>query len=290
MQCKKCGAMIEPGSMFCGVCGSKVETNNYGYSAPTNSYVQPTSPNSNPYNNGVNTPPVTTPTPNTPKPSNNNLTIIVTILVILVVVVLILLVKTNSDDKPNDGESNNTTTVENYLENNSNNIPDVDDYINNSESTTYFEIQGVTSPTDTPTMQNQSSSVQRVVTADGGLRIRKQPSVDYGEKIGLVPKGTIVTVERFENDWAYITYEGVSGWCSSEFLFDPANFGSTPIYSAIVTSYSGIKMYSNPNGTSNSVVGSIPYKANVNVYKVEGNWSYVSYNNTFGWCTSASLY
>ena len=289
MQCPKCGSMIEPGSMFCGVCGNKIETNNYGYSAPTNSHSQPTT-NTNPYgNNGVNTPPVPTPTPNKPKSSNNNLPIIITILVVVVAVVAIFLAKSNSDEKPNKGESNNTTSVENYVDSNNNDItiPNINDYTNNSEFTTYFEIQGVTQPNDEPMGQN---SVQRVVTADGGLRIRKQPNVDYGEKIGLIPKGTIVTVQRFENDWAYVTYEGVSGWCSSEFLFDPANYDGTPIYSAIVTSYSGVKMYSNPNGASNGVVGSIPYRATVYVYKVEGNWSYVSYNNTFGWCSTPSLY
>ena len=164
-------------------------------------------------------------------------------------------------------------------------IADITEYV---PETTPFETQNIPQPTEAPT--EQFSSVQRVVTADGGLRIRKEPSVDYGEKIGLIPKGTIVTVHRFENDWAFVTYEGVSGWCSSEFLFDPDNYDGTPIYSAIVTSYSGIKLYSIPNGTSNGIVSSVPYQATVYVYKVEGNWSYVSYNNTFGWCTTASLY
>lgn len=165
---------------------------------------------------------------------------------------------------------------------------DEDDYDDITEyiPTTPFEDQSVTQPTEAPIGQ----SMQRVVTADGGLRIRNLPNVDYGEKIGLIPKGTIVNVQRFENEWAYVTYDGVSGWCSSEFLFDPANYDGTPIYSAIVTVYGGIKLYSIPNGTSNSIVSSVPYSATVKVYKVEDNWSYVSYNNTFGWCTTTSLY
>lgn len=49
------------------------------------------------------------------------------------------------------------------------------------------------------------------------LRIRSGPSVDY-EKIGTIPNLEMVIVTQLKDDWAYVAYEGISGWAYSDFL------------------------------------------------------------------------
>gem|GEM_PF-3487436 len=43
------------------------------------------------------------------------------------------------------------------------------------------------------------------------LRIRGGPSVEF-EKIGSIPDLQVVIVTQMMDDWAYVTFEGVSGW------------------------------------------------------------------------------
>ena len=43
------------------------------------------------------------------------------------------------------------------------------------------------------------------------LRIRIGPSVEF-DKIGSIPDLAVVIVTQIMDDWAYVTYEGVSGW------------------------------------------------------------------------------
>jgi len=49
------------------------------------------------------------------------------------------------------------------------------------------------------------------------LRIRSGPSVEF-EKIGIIPDLQVVVVTQLADDWAFVTYEGISGWAYLEFM------------------------------------------------------------------------
>lgn len=56
-----------------------------------------------------------------------------------------------------------------------------------------------------------------VVTESSPLRLRESPSLD-AETIESMPKGSQVILLRLEDQWAYVDYQGMSGWCSAAYL------------------------------------------------------------------------
>ena len=56
-----------------------------------------------------------------------------------------------------------------------------------------------------------------VITETSPLRLRETPSLD-AEAIESMPKGSQVIVLRLEDEWAYVDYQGISGWCSAAYL------------------------------------------------------------------------
>lgn len=60
------------------------------------------------------------------------------------------------------------------------------------------------------------------VCAKGGLRQRKEPSLD-GEYMQMVPDGAHVEVMRVEDDWGLVLWKGHYGWVSMEYLYAPGD-------------------------------------------------------------------
>ena len=56
-----------------------------------------------------------------------------------------------------------------------------------------------------------------VTTSQLPLTIRSGHGGSYG-KVGSIPKGTTVYVSKANGSWAHVTYNGVSGYCSMEYL------------------------------------------------------------------------
>ncbi len=55
------------------------------------------------------------------------------------------------------------------------------------------------------------------VHAEGGLNMRSIPSTT-GERIANIPDGTAVYVLTWQDNWAYLEWNGNSGWCRGDFL------------------------------------------------------------------------
>jgi len=53
---------------------------------------------------------------------------------------------------------------------------------------------------------------------DHTLFIRVGPSTDFKD-IGSIPARSIVVVTRIVDGWAYLTYNGITGWSSMDYLF-----------------------------------------------------------------------
>jgi hypothetical protein len=72
--------------------------------------------------------------------------------------------------------------------------------------------------TTTTTQPTTVSNRYRVVTEEKmNLNIRKKPDAT-AKILGVIPVDTVVTVEEISDGWGKVTYNGITGWSSMEFL------------------------------------------------------------------------
>lgn len=57
----------------------------------------------------------------------------------------------------------------------------------------------------------------KVTTSSTNLNMRSGPSTSYSV-VGSLPKGTVISITKVSGNWAYTTYNGVSGWASMDYL------------------------------------------------------------------------
>ena len=129
---------------------------------------------------------------------------------------------------------------------------------------------------------------EKIVIAGDGLRLRATPDIS-GKKIALIPNGTRIIITDTTDGWSCTTYKGKTGWCSSDFLFDPADYEGEVLFKACVENRNGITMYVDQDTDSTIINNYIPYKSTVYVYEVDDLWSYVRYGDQYGWCLSEYL-
>ena len=67
------------------------------------------------------------------------------------------------------------------------------------------------------TSQTQTTFPYTVNTSDAPLNVRSGPGITY-EKVGTLPKGAVIRVQKIQDGWAYTAYSDVSGWASMEYL------------------------------------------------------------------------
>lgn len=65
----------------------------------------------------------------------------------------------------------------------------------------------------------ESGKYSKVVSSDGSLNIRATAS-SSGTLLGSIPSGTYVMVTSISGNWAYVTYNGVSGYVYTSYLKD----------------------------------------------------------------------
>lgn len=56
-----------------------------------------------------------------------------------------------------------------------------------------------------------------ICNAKHALNMRSGPGEEH-EKVGSIPRGETVIIEKEENGWAYVDYNGVKGWCAMNYL------------------------------------------------------------------------
>lgn len=137
------------------------------------------------------------------------------------------------------------------------------------------------------------------------LNVRSTPSTS-GAKVGTLPNGVQVSVSSANGKWAAVSYNGISGYCSMDYLKQEAAQTTTaattsaPAETTTTTaaasdfseSYAGtysvtasaLNLRSGPS-TASSKVGTIPGGTLVEVTSANGKWAAVSYNGVSGYCS-----
>lgn len=89
-----------------------------------------------------------------------------------------------------------------------------------SSSGENFSIQRITEPStqNAPGAISIQPTLYVVVFEDEHtLRIRTGPTIEFTQ-IGSVPKSSVVIATKICDDWAYVSYGGIAGWSSMEYL------------------------------------------------------------------------
>ena len=116
------------------------------------------------------------------------------------------------------------------------------------------------------------------------LNVRSGAGTSYSV-LGSLSKGTKVEVISTTNGWSKISYNGSTGYVSSQYLSD--NTTSTNTTTKYVTATT-LNVRSGA-GTSYSVLGSLSKGIKVEVISTTNGWSKINYNGSIGYVSSQYL-
>jgi len=119
------------------------------------------------------------------------------------------------------------------------------------------------------------------------LNIRTEASTS-GQVVGQVPNGEIVGVHWTVPGWSYVTYNGVTGYVSAEYIqYTQASRSGQPV--AVSNKQAIVKLSSSTlnlrasASTSAAVLAQIPNNTKLSVSEVSSDWAKVTYNGTVGY-------
>ncbi len=105
----------------------------------------------------------------------------------------------------------------------------------------------------------------KVVSSDGSLNIRASAS-GSGTLLGSVPSGTFVQVQSVSGNWAYISYNGISGYVNIPYLKDG---GQATITAPTLTAPSTLAYNATGTVSWNAVTGATSYSYTATAYPGE---------------------
>lgn len=141
------------------------------------------------------------------------------------------------------------------------------------------------------------------VSAEEGLLLRKDP-MQEGKAVHLLNYGREIQVEKIMDGWAYTTADGLSGWCSAEYLTEnrdeiklketrPASddekgklvepsirIGNG--YHGTVNSDGGLNLRCGP-GADYDIILVVPDKTEIIEEGWDNGWLYICHNGQYGW-------
>ncbi len=130
-------------------------------------------------------------------------------------------------------------------------------------------------------------------TDGASLNMRSGPGTNYS-KLASIPGNAVLTISGLENGWYKTSFNGVSGYVSSDYITlnnsapssapAPAETPSTKI-GIPNTGGSSLNMRSGP-GTDYRKLASIPSNASLSIIGEENGWFKISYNGSSGYVSS----
>lgn len=147
--------------------------------------------------------------------------------------------------------------------------------------------------TTDPADYSLAGSIRYIYTQSGkGLYMRATP-VAGSTVVAGIPDGEDVTIQKTQDDWAYVVWDSYEGWCHMNYLLTEeayaeimAEFLNIP--AIVVTESSPLRLREAPS-TDAETVESMPKGSQVIVLRLEDEWAYVDYQGISGWCSAAYL-
>ncbi|MFL0505308.1 SH3 domain-containing protein, partial [Ureibacillus sp. 179-F W5.1 NHS] len=158
---------------------------------------------------------------------------------------------------------------------------------------------GTTAKPTTPSKPSTSvSTTKSTYTTTANLNLRSTNSTK-GSILLTIPKGKAINYISKSGDWYKVTYNGKTGWVSSEYVkVGTTNTGTstkptTPskpstsetVTKSTYTTTANLNLRST-NSTKGSILLTIPKGKSVNYISKSGSWYKVSYNGKTGWVSS----
>ena len=152
----------------------------------------------------------------------------------------------------------------------------------------------LSSKSDTCNCSESYAGNYTVTTSQYPLSIRSGHGTSYG-KIGQIPSGETVYVSRADGNWAHVEYNGVSGYCSMEYLSKKADvniiiqgwFSTTAMGDSLNGCNSGddlylcYKLYDSNSGKNWNEIENKNYSVKETVYNPDGSEKFShTYNNS----------
>lgn len=158
---------------------------------------------------------------------------------------------------------------------------------------------------------SDAAGTYTVVTNGTGLNMRSQPTT-ASTILLKIPEGTEVQVIKSNGSWASVTYDGISGYCSMDYLVPAEETETTTTASttavtttttttsavtsteALSEEYAGEYIVSaggsylnmrEGRGTSYSIVAQIPDGSSVTVTAADEDWAAVTWDGNSGYCS-----
>lgn len=238
MQCPYCGTQLPEDAVFCASCGNRLPT---GQSTPyqtNDSYTDNdayASTEYHSYNSGYEQPyqdtndyapdngyyeQPQTPANSSPNKKSNVLIGVICGMGAVILILLVVLIALLVSDRSGDDISPVETQSEQESESETATLPlgttqaTLPDTSNTAPSAT---VPTASVPNTSTVISTLTPGSYRVNTRQDDLNIRSGAGETYSI-VGRIPKDTVVTVTAVNGDWAYVTYNNVSGWVSAQYL------------------------------------------------------------------------
>jgi uncharacterized protein YgiM (DUF1202 family) len=135
------------------------------------------------------------------------------------------------------------------------------------------------------TTSKNGAGKYKVITKDDPLGIRIQAAKD-SERVSEIPKGAEVEILTVFDKWGYVSYNGVGGWVSMEYVELVSATNVTvkhePGKYTIATQDDPLGIRTKPEQDAERA-GEVPKGEEVEILAVYGEWGYVEYNGINGW-------
>ncbi|RND01810.1 SH3 domain-containing protein, partial [Lysinibacillus halotolerans] len=147
--------------------------------------------------------------------------------------------------------------------------------------------------------------VNKIYSTTANLNLRSTNST-AGKILLTIPNGSTITYISTSGNWYKVTYNGVTGWVSSDYVKVSTNNGTSPtnpstgsgssnlppgqtINSMVVYTTNSLNLRTS-NSTSSSSLGTIPANTKLTTaYKASNGWYKVSYNGKTGFVSGSYL-
>ena len=144
----------------------------------------------------------------------------------------------------------------------------------------YLEV--VNAPTSSGTAQSGS------MTASSTVNIRQSASTSAAI-IGILPQGTSVNIQSSENGFAKVSYDGLTGYVSMDYLKNGGSASGQSTSSQEVKTTTSVLNIRQSASTSSAVIGQIPNGTKVTIQGKENGFAKVTYNGVTGYASLTYL-